>query len=550
MRQNKFLNYVKSKNLFITSVFFIFFITGSQIYGDYGFYIDEKFHRANGFYWLNYLANYFGLENLSQISNSKLEEIRGFTLPSISDWNAYGIIFDLPAAFLEIIFKINDPFTYYQLRHFLVFLLFFVSSIFFYKILINRFRNKLVSALGLILFILTPRIFGDSFYNNKDIVFLSFYTISIFFYFKLLDFQSYKNIFLFSFFSALSTSLRFAGIFLPISLVLFLFIDKLSKRNDINFKTIFFSIILFFLILFLTWPYLWNNFLGGILSSFDLDMSWSGKVNFLGKYYISSHLPYYYLLFWIVISTPIIHLLLFILGFLYSLKRLIFRYFSIKVFSIHNDLWRSTNEKKDVLIFINLVFFICILSLLNVNLYNGWRLGYFLYIFIIYFSVYGIYLLVLKFKKKIKIILVVSFLSIFFLIYRINLYHPYQSLYFNLAVPKSIKDNVDIDYFGLSGFHFLKDLINNEKNFPVNVAVNSWYPLWRMTELLSSQNKKKIKVFTHDKKFEVDYLYSNRIYDVDNRFYKKYDIPENFRKFKEFKIDDIVIYEVYKRASE
>ena len=74
MRQNKFLNYVKSKNLFITSVFFIFFITGSQIYGDYGFYIDEKFHRANGFYWLNYLANYFGLENLSQISNSKLEE--------------------------------------------------------------------------------------------------------------------------------------------------------------------------------------------------------------------------------------------------------------------------------------------------------------------------------------------------------------------------------------------------------------------------------------------------------------------------------------------
>ena len=81
---------------------------------------------------------------------------------------------------------------------------------------------------------------------------------------------------------------------------------------------------------------------------------------------------------------------------------------------------------------------------------------------------------------------------IVFLIYRINLYHPYQSLYFNLAVPKSIKDNVDVDYFGLSGFHFLKDLIKDERNFPVNVAVNSWYPLWRMTELLSSQNKKKI----------------------------------------------------------
>ena len=68
-----------------------------------------------------------------------------------------------------------------------------------------------------------------------------------------------------------------------------------------------------------------------------------------------------------------------------------------------------------------------------------------------------------------------------------------------------------------------------------------------MTELFSDVERKKIQVFGHDKKDKVDYLYSNRIYDVDNKFYKKYDIPKNFRKLKEFKIDNTIIYEVYKR---
>ena len=163
MIQNKFLNYKIAKNLFTVTIFLLFFIVGSQIYKDYGFNIDEKFHRANGFYWLNYLSNFFGLEELSQVTNQKLTRINDFTLPDIKQWNAYGIIFDVPAAYLEIILNLRDPKSYYELRHFLVFLVFFISSICFYKTLINRFNNKWVAAFGLILFIRTPRIFGDSF---------------------------------------------------------------------------------------------------------------------------------------------------------------------------------------------------------------------------------------------------------------------------------------------------------------------------------------------------------------------------------------------------
>ena len=547
--QNKFLNSNKTKNLFTISIFLVLFFTGSQIYTDFGFYIDEKFHRANGFYWLNYLSAFFGNDNLFELSKLKFEQIQGFTLPSVQKWNLYSVIFDLPAAYLELVLNLETQREYYEMRHFLVFIIFLFGSFFFYKILINRFKNYLVSIFILILFILTPRIFGDSFWNNKDIIFLSFYIFSIYNYFKFLDNKSLGNLFWLSFFSAISSSIRIAGIFLPISFIFFYLINKISKRNDIQGNLVLIYIALFFLILFMSSPFLWNDFLSRLLSSLSLDMSWRGKVHFLGNYYPSDHLPYYYLIFWIIISTPVTHLFLFVFGFANYLKRLSLRYFEIRKSVIYNDLWRSNNEKKDFLITINLVFFFCLLSFMNINLYNSWRLAYFLYIFIIYFSTYFIYLLFFKFKRNFIIIISIFLVSIIFLIYRNILYHPYQSLYFNFLVPQSIKNEVDVDYSGLSGYHFLREVsdIESEK-YPIIIAVNSWYPLWRMTELLDKDKKNKVLVVSGDDKEDADFIYSNRIYDVDKRYHKKYDIPEEFRKQRYYKIDNTIIYEIYEKV--
>ena len=213
-------------------------------------------------------------------------------------------------------------------------------------------------------------------------------------------------------------------------------------------------------------------------------------------------------------------------------------------------MWRSKGEKKDFLIFVNLIFFILVLSFLNISLYNSWRLGYFLYIFILYFGSMGIYLFLLKFKKKLIYLTMILLVLNSFLIYRVILYHPYQSLYFNIFVPSNVKNNVDVDYTGLSAYHFLKGLIDDEKvNKPVKVAVNSWHPLWRMLNLFSKDERGKIIILASEEKDKADYLYSNRIYDIDKKYYKKYDIPSNFKKFEEFKIDNTIIFNVYKRSN-
>ena len=38
-------------NFFVYLVFITFFIISTQIFKDYGFSIDEPFHRASGYYW-------------------------------------------------------------------------------------------------------------------------------------------------------------------------------------------------------------------------------------------------------------------------------------------------------------------------------------------------------------------------------------------------------------------------------------------------------------------------------------------------------------------
>ena len=94
---------------YLPIISFIFFVLGFYIYKDYGFNIDEKFHRSSGLYWLIYVSDFFGLDQLKLTAETKFNDIQGFTLSPVEHFNKYGIIFDLPAALLEIsIVKLPD----------------------------------------------------------------------------------------------------------------------------------------------------------------------------------------------------------------------------------------------------------------------------------------------------------------------------------------------------------------------------------------------------------------------------------------------------------
>lgn len=228
-------------------------------YNDYGIHIEEKFHRMNGLYWLNYISNVFGFSEIESITNSKMEGISDFSLSSVSYYNKYGIVFDVPMACIEILFNIKEVKDIYYLKHLLSFYIFLLSSIFFFKILQTRFNDFFLSFLGLSLYVSSPRILGDSFLY-KDILFLSFFTFT--FYFLIISVRelNYKNLLIFGIFTGLSLNLRIFAAIIPIIFIVIIFIKKFSpdKSIDVIKKSIFYFFC-FFISLYIFWPYLWES---------------------------------------------------------------------------------------------------------------------------------------------------------------------------------------------------------------------------------------------------------------------------------------------------
>lgn len=542
----------KNSNVIIFFYFFLFLIIGTFTAKDYGVHIEEKFHRSNGFYWLNYILSFTDFTELKTISINKFNNISDYTLSAVSHFNKYGVIFDLPAAYIEILFNIDNSKDFYQLRHLLSFLFFFVGTIFFYKILLNRFKNKNIGLIGTTFFILSPRIYGDSFLY-KDIIFLSISTIAIYFFFKTIDKFSYKNLIIFAFFSALSTSTRIMGIYLPIMFLIISFFENLNKKQKFDFllkNLLLLLLFLFFLIIF--WPYLWSdpikNFLD-IFKSLKVDLV-SFKILFNNNYISTEHIPYKYLPTWVIISTPTLHIIFFLLGFFFISKRFIIKFLEIENIQKNKDLWFSFNEKKDFLMLFTLSAIFIFVVIHNIKLYNGWRLMYFLNTFFIYITTYSIYRIYLKIrlsKKRVYLFNLFFLVTLGLVCQKMIIFHPYQSLYFNNFLSPEKKNSFEGDYHGLASSKALIEIIKtNAEKKNINIGVSSHTPLQRGIEFLDPIDKKKINIVGQEYKI-ADYIYKNNISEVDINSNKKYLIPVNFKKISEYKIDGIILYEIYKR---
>ena len=306
-------------NLITTAFFIIFLCIGSLIFNDYLVTPDEPLHRINGFISLKYIFELF-------IPNSSLLLELG-NIPDLNnDWRkTYGVLFDLPLSSIEILFNLNiqDAFL---LRHFLTFLIFFISTIyFFYLLKIHLKTNNFLSLLGVLILISTPRIFSNSFYNGKDILFLSLIIIATFYSLNLLKNFNKKNLFLACLFCAFASNIRIMGIYLPVlTYIFYVFLPDVKKfKKNINFFLYFF--LGYFLILYITWPFLWlnplENFFLILKESASYPIHWDFEILYLGNYLNPENLPWHYFFVWFLSTTPIIFVFIILFGILIFLKK-------------------------------------------------------------------------------------------------------------------------------------------------------------------------------------------------------------------------------------
>ncbi len=542
---------IRSNNFFkilVLAFYLIYLILGFLIYEDFGITTDEEFQRYSGFYWLQYILNFTPFENLKYLVNEKILAIEGFTLPNPKDFPFYGVIFDTPLALLETLFQINDSQSYFFLRHKMNFIVFFISSVFLYKLLRNRFNKNFLTIFGVLLYITSPRIFGDSFFNNKDIIFLSLVTISIYYYFKLVDNFNYKNILLFGFVAAIATSARIIGIFLPISYLILKLFEALDKKNNFKFwLKILIFLITYFVSLIILWPYLWSDPIVNFFKAFSIFSNYIIDISFLfnGDYVSSKDLPLTYIPLWILISTPVSTILFFLLGYLLCFRKAISGIFALEK---GKDIWGNKNEEKDFFIFANFTLIVLYLIFSNTVLYNGWRQIYFLHFFIIYFAFFGIKYIFYYSNNLKKYFLILFFLIISSSLFQIYKLHPFQSFYFNSFVTKeNIHQKFEVDYWGLSGKNFFEKLIQLNKNDEqIKIAVASWIPLERSKSILNVDNQKKIQTVGQNYD-EANFIFFNNTSEVNKNYNKKYEIPKNFEKIDELLINRILVYEIFKK---
>ena len=499
--------------------FIILFIIQIIIFKDYGFPNDEEISRLNGLVSYNYIINKFNLSVFQVYPD----------IPKLENYldKDYGIIFELFLVFIEKALNLKETKSIYLSRHLAVSIIFFIGSIFFYLTL-RKFFSKDISLLGTFIFITHPRIFAQSFYNSKDIVFLVFFCISNYFFISYFLKQNFKNILLLSISVALAISTRPMALIIPFLFIFFFIMQNLDRENLKKFTLILPFVFFTFFFTFLFWPYLWDDpsRIFEVLGSMS-KFRWVGEVFFNGEYHVAKYMPWDYIPTIIITTSPIFLILIFLVGLFVISKNLFINLINLRF--NNENVWKNEIE-------LFLSYSLCIIFLtigliieLSATVYNGWRQIYFIYPSIVFISIFGLNYL-LKFQNYRRYTLIFILLALLFNCYSIIKNHPYQYTFYNSIITNKNKKNFELDYYGVSNLDVLKKIssLSDKEIYKIYVFSNNLYYL---SLNMINENEKKKYIFVN-KIENADFILTNHYYQ-DYYFKEKNYLTSNHPAFVE-----------------
>ncbi len=220
-------------------------LVGLFTFGSYGVSMDECAMRSIGQVSYNYL--FTGDTALKTFSDAD-----------------YGVAFELPLVMIEHALKLSDSRSIYLMRHLVTHLFFLLSAYFLFLLINYLYRNKLLVAIGFLLLLLNPLIYTHSFFNSKDVPFMSMLIICFLVAAVAFNKHTFWWYLLLGVACGLLTDIRIMGI-LMISAVCFFFLldfifaakDKKERRKIVYFFMTFFLSAL--IALYAAWPYLYTK---------------------------------------------------------------------------------------------------------------------------------------------------------------------------------------------------------------------------------------------------------------------------------------------------
>lgn len=423
---------------------------GFCTYKNYGISWDEGDQRHLGLLTYHYFS--YGKDSLEHCDNRE-----------------YGASFELPLIWIEKGLNLTDSRSIYLMRHLVTHLFFLFGAVAFFLLIDYYFKNKLLATIGFLMLVTHPVIYSHSFYNSKDIVFLSMYCICYFLSVLAFDKNRLKYYIWLGISCGLLTNLRIMGCLLIFCLSLFFLTDYMlargdkSKRKQIGkfFGGFFLSALL---VLYITSPFLWPNPVQNIVYIFrDMANHYPVQVLFDGHFINPQNVPGYAAVIF-SISTPPVYLLAGLTGIIIS-----------GICFFKRPLHFCIDRKKRNIVLFAIGFFQPLLSvvLFHSEIFDGWRHLFFIYPSFVLLAVYGLSYFFDKKGKWIYVTIVTAGIctTILFIISA----YPFENVYFNSLAgkqtPENLRNKWELDYWGNSYYQALKYITEHDTAAKINVQV-------------------------------------------------------------------------------
>ena len=519
------------------SLFFLFLAVGYLTYRDYGIYLDEPMQRETGA-----ISYVFVLERLN-LPLTGLDWTS--SLPRLKDYidGDHGAIFEMVTVFVEQIQGLTDSRDIYLSRHLSVFVLFAISIVTLYHLASGLFTDWSYGLLASLMLVLTPRLYGEAFYNSKDIVFLSLFVISMSTMRRFTFDPSYANAIIHAITTAIAFDVRVMAIILIVSTLSLAIVPIVAKRKNIRRRLRPVAVFLFALAIFIVifWPWLWDDPARNILKAFRnlSKFRWPhDEYIFNGDLVDPRNLPWYYAPLWIAITTPAFFCVLFLTGIIQTIGKTIFSFQTI-LFD-RSLLFQLITCGLFVLPLLAVVF-------LHSVLYDGWRHLYFIYPAFIIIAVAGWKFLWTSFRiwRPLRLLLVGMTAAVFcWNAAWTYLNHPFQFLYFNFLAGENLISRFEVDYWGLANRQALEYIAQHDSSNHIDVSAGSFTELAISVQML--EKKLRDRFIVSKDKMNTTYVitnYRDEFDTTDRKYRNAYD------EFHVIRIGDEVAIRIYKRKN-
>ncbi|MCE5342608.1 MAG: hypothetical protein LLF96_03350 [Eubacteriales bacterium] len=351
--------------------------------------------------------------------------------------------------------------------------------------------SRIYSGAAVLFLVLSPRFFAEGHYNNKDIVLFSLTLLTLWLSLRLMEKPGFLRAALFSLSGAAAANMKIVGLLIWGLCALFVLVRQLAGRRMTGrvWGVAAFALLSFAAFYALLTPALWPDpyaYLRYVLGNALHFSRWQNDVLFRGTVFHlkTASLPWYYLPYMILVTTPLWLIALIGVGQFFTLG-LVLRL-------------RSRTFKDDTatgLLLCTLLWTLPLLYTLLAQpvLYNGWRHNYFLYGPMLALAAYGLHTLSEKLRSRGTrhalrlryagaglLALMMAFTGA-----QAGLSHPNEYVYYNaLLLNRNVPEYLELDYWNVSVLQTLRSLL---AKLPAQGSVTiSGGELWSQTGLESA----------------------------------------------------------------